>query len=99
MLHVKKTLFERTAFHTGQPVEQIEKDADRDRWYTAEEAREYGFVDAIAETFAQLMPARKRPFGLRPTIGATSGGATGNSTGSAAGSATGNANKSSGGAA
>jgi ATP-dependent Clp protease, protease subunit len=47
MLYVKKTLFERTAFHTGQPVEQIEKDADRDRWYTAEEAKEYGFVDHV----------------------------------------------------
>jgi ATP-dependent Clp protease protease subunit len=47
MLHLKKTLFERTAFHTGQPVEQIEKDADRDRWYTAEEAKEYGFVDHV----------------------------------------------------
>ena len=47
MLYVKKTLFDRTAFHTGQSVEQIEKDADRDRWYTAEEAKEYGFVDQV----------------------------------------------------
>ncbi len=47
MLYVKKTLFERTAFHTGQPVEQIEKDADRDRWYTAEDAKTYGFVDHV----------------------------------------------------
>jgi ATP-dependent Clp protease protease subunit len=47
MLYVKKTLFERTAFHTGQTVEQIEKDADRDRWYTAEDAKTYGFVDHV----------------------------------------------------
>jgi ATP-dependent Clp protease protease subunit len=47
MLYVKKTLFQRTAFHTGQPIEQIEKDADRDRWYTAEEAKQYGFVDHV----------------------------------------------------
>jgi ATP-dependent Clp protease, protease subunit len=47
MLYVKKTLFERTAFHTGQPIEQIEKDADRDRWYTAAEAKDYGFVDHV----------------------------------------------------
>jgi ATP-dependent Clp protease, protease subunit len=47
MLYIKRTLFERTAFHTGQTVEQIEKDADRDRWYTAEEAKEYGFVDHV----------------------------------------------------
>ncbi len=47
MLYVKKTLFERTAYHTGQPVEQIERDADRDRWYTAEQAKDYGFVDHV----------------------------------------------------
>ncbi len=53
MLYVKKTLFERTAFHTGQPVEQIEKDADRDRWYTAEQAKEYGFVDHVVRSIAE----------------------------------------------
>src|SRR5579859_2853379 len=53
MLHVKKTLFERTAFHTGQSVEQIEKDADRDRWYTAQEAQEYGFVDHVVRSAAE----------------------------------------------
>jgi ATP-dependent Clp protease, protease subunit len=52
MLYVKKTLFERTAFHTGQTVEQIEKDADRDRWYTAEEAKAYGFVDHVVSSAA-----------------------------------------------
>jgi ATP-dependent Clp protease protease subunit len=50
MLYVKKTLFERTAFHTGQTVEQIELDADRDRWYTAEEAKDYGFVDHVVSS-------------------------------------------------
>ena len=53
MLYVKKTLFERTAFHTGQTVEQIEKDADRDRWYTAEEAKSYGFVDHVIRSAAE----------------------------------------------
>src|SRR5262247_3901004 len=47
MLYIKRTLFERTAYHTGQPIEQIERDADRDRWFTAEEAKEYGFVDRV----------------------------------------------------
>ncbi|HEX4830315.1 MAG TPA: ATP-dependent Clp protease proteolytic subunit [Trebonia sp.] len=50
MLYVKKTLFERTAFHTGQAIEQIEKDADRDRWYTAQEAKDYGFVDHVVSS-------------------------------------------------
>jgi len=54
MLYVKKTLFERTAFHTGQSVEQIEKDADRDRWYTAEEARDYGFVDHVTRSALEV---------------------------------------------
>jgi ATP-dependent Clp protease protease subunit len=50
---------------TGQPVERIAEDARHDHWYTASEARDYGFVDAIAESFTQVMPSRKRPFGLR----------------------------------
>ena len=35
--------------HTGQPVERIEADSDRDRWFTAEEAKDYGFIDAVVE--------------------------------------------------
>jgi len=54
MLYVKRTLFERTAYHTGQPVEQIEKDADRDRWFTAEEAKDYGFVDQVIRSANEL---------------------------------------------
>jgi ATP-dependent Clp protease, protease subunit len=57
MLHVKKTLFERTAFHTGQTMEQIERDADRDRWYTAEEAKEYGFVDHVIRSATEVPSA------------------------------------------
>jgi ATP-dependent Clp protease protease subunit len=47
MRHTKRTLAERIAFHTGRPVEQIERDSDRDRWFTAEQAREYGFIDHV----------------------------------------------------
>jgi len=54
MLYVKKTLFERTAFHTGQPIENIERDADRDRWYTAEDARAYGFVDHVIRSALEV---------------------------------------------
>ena len=50
---------------TGQPVERIFEDSRHDHWYSAVEARDYGFVDAIAESFTQVMPAKKRPFGLR----------------------------------
>src|SRR6202020_1839891 len=54
MLYIKRTLFERTAFHTGQTVEQIEKDADRDRWFTAEQAKEYGFVDHVIRSALEV---------------------------------------------
>ena len=54
MLYIKRTLFERTAFHTGRPIEQIERDADRDRWFTAEEAKEYGFVDRVIRSAVEV---------------------------------------------
>jgi ATP-dependent Clp protease protease subunit len=57
MLYIKRTLFERTAYHTGRPIEQIEKDADRDRWFTAEEAKEYGFVDRVIRSAVEVPSA------------------------------------------
>ncbi|WP_246366473.1 ATP-dependent Clp protease proteolytic subunit [Kibdelosporangium persicum] len=44
----KREMAQITADQTGQSVEKITADADRDRWFTAEEAREYGFVDHVA---------------------------------------------------
>ncbi|GAA1539340.1 ATP-dependent Clp protease proteolytic subunit [Dermacoccus profundi] len=49
LLHIKKQMAELIAEHTGQPVEKIEADSDRDRWFTANEAKEYGFVDHVFE--------------------------------------------------
>lgn len=49
MLHIKKQMAALIAEHTGQSLEQIERDSDRDRWFTAEEARAYGFVDHVVE--------------------------------------------------
>ncbi len=49
-LYLKRTLAELTAVHTGQPLERIEADGDRDRWFTAEQAREYGFVDHVIDS-------------------------------------------------
>ncbi|GAA2071140.1 ATP-dependent Clp protease proteolytic subunit [Actinomadura alba] len=54
MLFTKHIMQERIAHHTGQPVERIEADSDRDRWYTAEEARDYGFIDHVVRTAAQV---------------------------------------------
>ncbi|MEU5851095.1 MULTISPECIES: ATP-dependent Clp protease proteolytic subunit [Saccharopolyspora] len=44
----KKEMAQLIAEQTGQTVEKITQDSDRDRWFTAEEAREYGFVDHVA---------------------------------------------------
>jgi ATP-dependent Clp protease protease subunit len=55
MLYVKRIMADRIASHTGQSVEQIERDSDRDRWFTAEEAKEYGFVDHVV-TYAKQVP-------------------------------------------
>jgi ATP-dependent Clp protease protease subunit len=45
---MKREIAEITARHTGRPVEAITSDADRDRWFTAAEARDYGLVDHVA---------------------------------------------------
>lgn len=47
MAYTKQMLFERIAFHTGQPYDRIVADADRDRWFTAEAAQEYGLIDHV----------------------------------------------------
>ena len=47
LAYTKKMLQERIADHTGQKVETIEVDSDRDRWFTAEEARDYGIIDQV----------------------------------------------------
>ena len=45
--YIKDLLAERTAHHTGQTKDQINADSDRDRWFTAEGAKEYGLVDKV----------------------------------------------------
>jgi ATP-dependent Clp protease, protease subunit len=47
LIRTKKRMAEITAAHSGQTVETIIRDGDRDRWYTAEEAKEYGLIDEI----------------------------------------------------
>ncbi|MCK4178182.1 ATP-dependent Clp protease proteolytic subunit [Aciditerrimonas ferrireducens] len=53
IVYLKRMMAERIAFHTGQPVERIEADSDRDRWFTAEEALEYGFIDRVIQPTRQ----------------------------------------------
>ncbi|KAA1428007.1 ATP-dependent Clp protease proteolytic subunit [Nocardioides antri] len=63
-LHIKKVLLELISQHTGQSVEQVTTDADRDRWFTASEAKDYGLVDNVIasarEAADQGRPARQK---------------------------------------
>ncbi len=56
----KQELNELQSLHTGQPVERIAEDSDRDRWFTAQEALEYGFVDHVV-TRAETMTETDNP--------------------------------------
>ena len=55
ILHMKRVLADLTAQQTGKTVEQVSSDADRDRWFTATEALEYGFIDHVV-THAGSVP-------------------------------------------
>ena len=54
IVYTKRIMAERIAQHTGQKVEQIELDFDRDRWFTAEEAKTYGIIDHVISKAAQV---------------------------------------------
>src|SRR6185369_8631055 len=60
----RDTVLRCIAEDTGQPIGRIEEDSRRDRWFTAEEAREYGFVDAVVDSLDQVLPTTLRPVGL-----------------------------------
>lgn len=61
MFKLKKRLNEIIARHTDKPVEQVEKDADRDHYMTAEEAKEYGLVDEVVKSRKEIkeLPVEK----------------------------------------
>ena len=52
-----RTLMGLVAQHTGQPLERVEQDSLRDRWFDAEEARAYGFIDHVVESVSDVRPA------------------------------------------
>jgi ATP-dependent Clp protease protease subunit len=60
----RDTVLQCIAEDTGQPIGRIEEDSRRDRWFTAEEAREYGFVDAVVDSVDEVLPSMLRPVGL-----------------------------------
>ncbi|OZB88406.1 MAG: ATP-dependent Clp protease proteolytic subunit [Microbacterium sp. 14-71-5] len=62
--HMRDTVLGLVAADTGQPLERIREDSRRDRWFTAEEARDYGFVDGVVERLDQLLPGVTGPVGF-----------------------------------
>ena len=54
MAATKKSMAELIAFHTGQTIDTIQEDSDRDRWFTADQAKEYGFVDHVVRSARQV---------------------------------------------
>ncbi|MFE6649040.1 ClpP family protease [Nocardioides sp. NPDC057772] len=66
LARMTQQMLEITAAHTGQSVEQIDQDSLRDRWFTAEEARDYGFVDEVLNDVQSVTPVQQRSaaFGL-----------------------------------
>jgi ATP-dependent Clp protease protease subunit len=76
ILHAKRTVQRMIARHTGRPVEQIEADSDRDRWFTARQALTYGLIDRVisgtvsaATEVGPDRPASRRPGTGSPTVG------------------------------
>ncbi|ROS75510.1 ClpP family protease [Cellulomonas sp. PhB143] len=57
--HTRDTVLRLIAEDTGQPVERVFEDSLHDHWYTAEDAREYGFVDTIVHSWADVEPRRQ----------------------------------------
>lgn len=47
LTYTKRRMAELTAHHTGQTLEKVQADSERDRWFTAEEAQQYGLVDKV----------------------------------------------------
>jgi ATP-dependent Clp protease protease subunit len=57
MAYTKQVLTERIAHHTGQSTEQIEADSDRDRWFTATQAQDYGIIDQVIASRSEAKAA------------------------------------------
>src|SRR3989442_4090244 len=60
ILTLRGKLNELYAKHTGKPVEHIEKDMDRDRFMSAEEAKEYGLIDHVIANFQEIDDGKKK---------------------------------------
>jgi ATP-dependent Clp protease, protease subunit len=62
--HMRDTVLGLVADDTGQPLERVFEDSLHDRWFTAQQAKDYGFIDRVVDSFDQVMPARRLPIGM-----------------------------------
>lgn len=62
--HMRDTVLGLIAEDTGQPLARIFEDSLHDRWYTAGEAQDYGFIDEIVQSTAEILPRRRARVGL-----------------------------------
>jgi ATP-dependent Clp protease protease subunit len=62
--HTRDTVLSLISQDTGQDVETVERDSRRDRWFSAEEALAYGFVDAVVSSIDEVQSVVRRPLGL-----------------------------------
>jgi ATP-dependent Clp protease, protease subunit len=65
--YTRDTVLAIIAEHTGQPLARITEDSLRDRWYNADEARDYGFIDEVVTSLDVVRPRRQHPVGLGAT--------------------------------
>ncbi|GAB2975432.1 ClpP family protease [Saccharothrix stipae] len=68
--HTRDTVLGIIAQDTGQPVDRIFTDSLHDRWFTTEQAREYGFIDHVVDSLDQVVPVRTHELGLGSPTGA-----------------------------
>ncbi|WP_433414055.1 ClpP family protease [Microtetraspora malaysiensis] len=62
--YMKRQSEEILAAETGRTIEEIAADSDRDRWFTPEQARDYGIIDEIVDSFHSLAPYAAHPMGF-----------------------------------
>ena len=55
IIFIKRLMAEKIAEHTGQTVEQVEADSERDRWFTADQAKEYGIIDHVRAKRGEIL--------------------------------------------
>jgi ATP-dependent Clp protease protease subunit len=69
--HTRDTVLGLIAQDTGQPIDRIFEDSLHDHWYSAEQAREYGFIDAVVTGFDEVVPVGRAlaGFGLAGIAG------------------------------